>query len=105
MLWYTWYMPNETTYDFTEIDVCTDCMLWHGKGTLPGEQKSDRSFDAIVNAPGIPAGIDVEPTGTGLADCRFSEQPCDACQRPLRGMRFTALLVIALPVPNDRIGV
>jgi hypothetical protein len=89
-------------YDFIDIDICADCLMWHANGDLSGVAEDD--ILAVVTASGIDAGYDVEPGGSGSDDGHFSKQPCDSCRQPLGGMRWPATMMIALPVPADRIG-
>lgn len=96
------------TYDFIDIDICSDCMMWHANGVLPDggieDEVNAKSFEAIINAPGIDDGYDVIPgSGDNAADGYFSHQPCDACRRPFGGQRYPAVMMQQLPVPADRI--
>lgn len=100
-------MSTTTEYDFIEIDICSDCLMWHANGVLPDDGLEDevnaKSFEAIATAPGIDDGYDVVPGGSADADAHFSWMPCDACRRPFGGQRYTATMMAALPVQPDRI--
>ncbi len=86
-------MTNTAEYDFIEVDICADCLLWWANGDLSGIEDPDRIF-IVMTAAGIDEGYDVVP---GETEGFFSKSPCDACQSPLGGQRYTATMVSQLP--------
>lgn len=97
-------MSNSDRFDFIEIDICSDCLMFHANGVLPDDGVEDEvnanSFAAIVNAPGIDDGYDVVPGASGDGDGFFSHQPCDACRRPFGGQRYPAVMMAAITPIN-----
>jgi hypothetical protein len=87
-------MTNTTEYDFIEVDICADCLLWWANGDLSGIEDPDRIF-VVMTAAGIDEGYDVVP---GETEGFFSKSPCDSCQSPLGGQRYTATMVSQLPL-------
>lgn len=88
-----------TTYDFTEIDICVDCLFFHTYGDLPDGATAERIAE-IEGAVRIPDGATVEP---GCGERFFSSHSCDACGSTLGGDRLAALLVEQLPVLDERV--
>jgi len=87
-------MSKAKEYDMIEVDVCSDCLMFWANGDLSGIEDDDRIF-IVMTAAGIDEGYDVVP---GESEGYFSKSPCDACQSPLGGQRFTATMVSQLPL-------
>ena len=97
---YTDSMSHPQEFDFIDIDVCPDCLVWHTYGDPDMVDEDD--LEVVAAAVGIDPGYDVQPGADGDDDGHFSKSPCDACRRPLGGMRYPATMMAALPVPADR---
>jgi hypothetical protein len=83
-------------YDFIDIDICVDCLMWYANADLSGMDDEDEILKVKAGV-GIDEGYDVIPTGDG--EEFFSHHPCDACRRPLGGSRHAATMMSSLPVP------
>lgn len=87
---------RETTYEFIDIDICSDCMMWHANADLSGTP--DDCQEAVVAAVGIDEGYDVIPGTDYVGDGHFSKTPCDACRQKYGGNRYPATMMSRYPV-------